>query len=196
MRSQEAELEEKAAGVLFVSGVKLLSQGEGKRALRRFERAAETYRERGLRRGVAECFREMGNVYAFYEEWDKAEECYLKAAELERASKNWAGLLENLFLLSYLQLDKNDLDRAFEYAVEAEKVSKKSGDKTGQFQVYRHMGRIYERKWDLKRARERLEKAIKIGERLGLPETREVAREIVWILEKEAETEIRRKNRR
>jgi len=105
-------------------------------------------------------------------------------------------LLENLFLLSYLQLDKNDLDRAFEYAVEAEKVSKKSGDKTGQFQVYRHMGRIYERKWDLKRARESLEKAIKIGERLGLPETREVAREIAWILEKEAEAEIRRKNRK
>jgi len=29
MRSQEAELEEKAAGVLFVSGVKVL-QGDGK----------------------------------------------------------------------------------------------------------------------------------------------------------------------
>jgi len=160
------------------------------------KRAAEIYHERGLRRGVAKCFREMGNVYAFYEEWGKAEECYLKAAELERELKNWAGLLENLFLLSNLLMDKNDLDKALEYALKAEKVSKKSRDKTGQFQVYKQVGRIYERKWDLKRARESFEKAIKIGERLGLPETREVAREIAWILEKEAEAEIRRKNRK
>lgn len=196
MSSSKIGLEENAARVLYLSGVKLLSQGEGERALKRFERASEIFTKKGLESDKARCYKQMGNVYSFYEEWNKAEECYQNAIELERKLKNWPSLLENLFLISNLLMDKNELDSALEYVREAEKISKKAKDKKKQFQAYKQMGQIYEREWNLKKALENFEKAIKIGEKIDLPETRTIAREIAWILQKEAEAEVRRKNKK
>ena len=196
MSSSKIGLEESAARILYLSGVKLLSQGEVERALKRFEKASEIFTEKGLKSEIAGCYRQMGNVYMFYEEWDKAEECYQNAIEFERKLKNWPSLLENLFLISNLLMDKNELDRALEYVKEAEKISKKAKDKKKQFQAHKQMGQIYEREWNLKKALENFEKAVKIGEKFDLPETRAIAREIAWILQKEAEAEVRRKNKK
>lgn len=193
MNSSKTGLKESAARVLYSSGVKLLSQGEVERAFKRFEKASEIFTEKGMKSEIAGCYRQMGNVYTFYEEWDKAEECYHNAIELEGRLKNWSSLLENLFLMSNLLMDKNDLGKALEYAREAEKISKKVKDKSKQFQTYKHMGQIYERLWDLKKALENFEKALKIGEKFDIPETENIAREIAWIQEKKVEAEMRKK---
>ncbi|MGQ9722963.1 MAG: tetratricopeptide repeat protein [Candidatus Jordarchaeum sp.] len=194
MSSSKAGLEESAAKILFLSGVKLLSQGEGERALRRFEKASEIFTEKGLKSEMARCYRQMGNVYTFYEEWDKAETCYKNAIELDRKLKDWPNLLENLFLLTNLLMDKNELNGALEYAQEAEKVSRKAKDKVKQFQSYKQIGQIYERLWNLKKALEYFEKAIKIGDKIDHPEIASLAREVAWILKKEVDAELRRRN--
>nr|MDO8081320.1 tetratricopeptide repeat protein [Candidatus Freyarchaeota archaeon] len=194
MDSQKTGLEESAAEILYLAGVRLLSEGNGEKALQRLEKASEIYTKKGLKPEIAKCYKQMGNVYTFYEEWDKAEKCYQKAVELEKELKNWPSLLENLFLVSNLLMDNNELDRSLEYAQEAEKISKKVGDERNQFQSYKQMGLIYERNLDLKKAKESFEKAIKIGEKLELPETGIIAREILWILQRKAETETGSKN--
>lgn len=196
MNSQKIGLEERAAEILYAAGVKLLSEGNGEKALQRFEKASEIYTNKGLKLKSAKCFKQMGNVYAFYEEWDKAEECYKKAIELEKELKNWPSLLENLFLISNLLMDKNELDRSLEYVEEAERISKKVGDERNQFQSHKQMGLIYERKGNLKKAKESFEKAIKIGEKFELPETGMITREILWILQREEDKEIKKQKKR
>lgn len=194
MDSQKMGLEENAAEILYLAGVRLLSEGKGEKALQRLEKASEIYTRKGLKPNIAKCYKQMGNVYAFYEEWDKAEACYQKAIELEKELKNWPSLLENLFLMSNLLMDNNELDRSLEYAREAEKFSKKVGDERNQFQSLKQMGLIYERKMDSKKAKESFEKALKIGEKLELQETEIIAREILGILQRKAEIEKRSKN--
>jgi tetratricopeptide (TPR) repeat protein len=196
MDSQNFGLDERAAQALYLAGVKLLSEGNGEEALQSFRKALEIYTKKGLKPEIANCYKQMGNVYTFYEEWDKAEEFYKKAIELDKELKNWPSLLENLFLVSNLLMDKNELDRSLEYAEEAERVSKKVGDERNQFQSYKQMGQIYERESDLKKAKESFEKAVKIGEKLELQETGIVVKEILWILQREAEAEIGSRNQK
>jgi tetratricopeptide (TPR) repeat protein len=187
---QEVGPEEKAAQILYLAGVRLLSEGNGKNALQRLEKASEIYTKKGLKTDAAKCYKQMGNVYAFHEEWEKAETCYKKAIELEKESKNWTSFIENLFLMSNLLMDKNELEKAIKYTQEAEKISKKAKDEKSQFQAYKQMGIIYERKGDLKKAKESFQKAIKTAEKLKLPETetRIAIQEILWIKQKETET--------
>ncbi|MEM2146562.1 MAG: tetratricopeptide repeat protein [Candidatus Jordarchaeaceae archaeon] len=189
MDSQEVGPEEKAAQILYLAGVRLLSEGDGRKALQRLEKASEIYTKKGSKTDVAKCYKQMGNVYAFHEEWEKAETCYKKAIELEKEAKNWSSFIENLFLMSNLMMDKNELEKAIKYAQEAEKISKKAKDEKSQFQAYKQMGLIYERKGDLEKAKESFQKATKIAEKLKLPETETgiIAQEILWILQKEKE---------
>lgn len=188
MDSQEVGPEEKAAQILYLAGVRLLSEGNGRGALQRLEKASEIYTKKGLKPDIAKCYKQMGNVYTFHEEWEKAETCYNKAIELEKELKNWPSLTENLFLMSNLLMDRNELEKALKYLKEAEKVSKKVKDESSQFQAYKQIGLIYERKENFKKAKENFQKAIKIGEKLKLPETGIIAQEILWIIQKEAET--------
>lgn len=194
MISPKVGLEESAARILFLSGVKLLAQGEFERALRRFEKASEMFTEKGLKSEMSMCFRQMGNIYTFYEEWEKAEQCYKNAIDLDEGLKDWPSLLENLFLLSNLLMDKNELNRALEYAQEAEKISRKAKDKVKQFQACKQIGQIYERIWNTKKALEYFRKAVKIGGKISHSETASITKEVEWILKKEMDAETRRKN--
>jgi tetratricopeptide (TPR) repeat protein len=177
MSSSKAGLEESAARILFLSGVKLLAQGEFERALRRFEKASEIFTGEGLKSEMSMCYRQMGIVYTFYEKWEKAEQCYKNAIDIDKKLRDWPNLLENLFLLSNLLMDKNELNKALEYALEAEKISRKAKDKVKQFQACKHIGQIYERRLNSKKAMEYFEKAIKIGNKIGHPETASITKE-------------------
>jgi len=86
-------------------------------------------------------------------------------------------------------MDKNELNKALEIAKEAEKISRKAKDETKQFQACKQMGQIYERLWNPKKALECFKRAVKIGDKIGHPETALITKEIEWVLEKEIDEE-------
>ncbi|MBS7249235.1 MAG: hypothetical protein KIH08_01380 [Candidatus Freyarchaeota archaeon] len=65
MSSSKAGLEESAARILFLSGVKLLLQGEFEGALRRFEKASEIFTGKGLKSEMSMCYRQNGKYLHF-----------------------------------------------------------------------------------------------------------------------------------
>lgn len=73
------DMSSREAMVLYQEGMKFSSRGEFEDALERFNRSAEISRENAFEYGIAHNYNEIGNVYTYKKEFNRARDYYQQA---------------------------------------------------------------------------------------------------------------------
>ncbi|WP_442923053.1 CHAT domain-containing protein [Microcoleus sp. A006_D1] len=163
-----------AAEKVFEEAKKLYQQGtvEALRsAIVKYEEALKLYREAGDRGGEANTLKNIGNVYYYLGEKQKALEYYNQSLPLSRAvgdAKREAATLNNIGIVYYYLGEKQ---KALEYYNQSLPLSRAVGDRSGEANTLINIGRVYSDLGEKQKALEYLGQSLllyrAVGDRSG-----------------------------
>jgi tetratricopeptide (TPR) repeat protein len=119
------------------------------------------------REGKAKILGELGVIFYYSGELEKALEYYEKALELEEELEIKEGIASILGNIGIVYSTRGELDKALEYYRKVLKLYEELGIKEGMAIAIGNIGTIYQIKGELDKALEYYEKALKLHEELG-----------------------------
>jgi tetratricopeptide (TPR) repeat protein len=128
--------------------------GTNDTAIKYLERAGELYLKNNDRYNYGKVLNNIGTVYQDLENFDKAENYFMKAIEVRKASGDNRGLSITLANIGQLMDTKGDHDKAIDYLTRAIGYAKKSGAVDVEMTIYEYLSDAYEGKEDYQKALE------------------------------------------
>jgi tetratricopeptide (TPR) repeat protein len=119
------------------------------------------------REGKAKILGELGVIFYYSGELEKALEYYEKALELEEELEIKEEITAILGNIGIVYSTRGELDKALEYLEKALKLDEELERKEGMAAVLGNIGIVYKTKGELDKALEYYEKALKLHEELG-----------------------------
>ena len=113
---------------------------------------------------------ELGVIFYYLGELDKASEYYEKALELDEGLGIKEGIAKDLGNIGVVYQTRGELDKALEYYEKALKLNEELGKKEGMASQLGNIGVVYQTRGELDKALEYYEKALKLNEELGKKE--------------------------
>lgn len=106
----------------------------------------------------------LGNLYADRQEFDRAEEYYLKALKLHESIHSKEGMARDSGNLGSLYLTHGRLEKAEEYLQNALELNESLGNNQGMALNFGNLGFLYQSRKDFTKAEENFQKALKLVE--------------------------------
>ena len=129
--------------------------------------ALELARKLNFKKGIANSYGSIGNIYLGQANYPKAFDYYLKALKLDEELKNKKRIAVRLGNIGLVYAAQSDYDKALDYYFKAEAIAEELGDKSGMSIHFGNIGNIYSYKSDYNKALNYYFKALKIAEELG-----------------------------
>ena len=153
----------------------LLSLGYLKLLKRELRRASSYLAKAHNLLGVSSSLKDLAIYYEYqgelcFEEkkFDEAETCYLKAIEIgKKIAPEGAIISQSYRLLAELELQREELEKALDYAEKSLRVSKAIGEKLEEGSAYKILGEIYSLKDEKEKSREASVKSLNLLEEIG-----------------------------
>jgi len=145
-------------------------RGELEKAEEHHKKALEIDREIGNRLGEAQGLGNLGLVHARRGELEKAEEYHKQALKIDREIGNRLGearQLGNLGAVYARRGGPGDLDKAEEDHKQALDIHREIGNRLGEANQLGNLGLVHARRGELAKARERLQQAQAIYQKIG-----------------------------
>ncbi len=111
--------------------------------------------------------RELGLLYRFVGDLDRAEQMFRRALEIEERFGQEEGMARNYGNLGAVYYGRGDLDEAEQMHRDALQINERLGRQEGMAGNYCNLGAVYATRGDLNRAEEMCRKALEISKRLG-----------------------------
>jgi len=121
----------------------------------------------GLARHASVWLTELGFLYHFIGDLERAERMFRKALEINEKLGRLEGMASEYGNLGVIYETRGDLDRAEQMHRKALETNEKLGRLEGMASDYGNLGLVYETRGELDRAEEMQRKALEINEKLG-----------------------------
>ncbi|MBS7250063.1 MAG: CHAT domain-containing protein, partial [Candidatus Freyarchaeota archaeon] len=167
MSSSELDLEK--ALFLYERGLDLVEREDWDGALLRFEKALDVFGRAGSEVEVSLCLKALGKIYGFLGRWDKAAEYVERDLEIQIWRKNGEEILSDINLLVTYLTRSHNYERVISHLEKVHSLFEKLGDKKSLTSIQMHLGQVYEKGGDQKKALKYYEGAFELGKNLDLP---------------------------
>ncbi len=153
--------------LLSLGYLKLL-KGELRRASSYLAKAHDLLGGSSSLKDLAICYEYQGELCFEEKKFDGAEACYLKAVEIgKKIAPEGAIISQSYRLLAELELEREELEKASDYAEKSLRVSKAIGEKLEEGLAYKILGEIYSLKDEREKSREASVKSLNLLEEIG-----------------------------
>lgn len=188
MSSSELELEKGL--FLYERGLDLVEQEDWNEALLRFEKALDVFGRVGSEVEVSLCLKALGKIYGFLGRWDKAAEYVERDLKIQIWRKNEEEILRDINLLVTYLTKSFNYERAISHLERVHSLFEKLGDKKNLANIQMHLGRVYEKGGEQKKALKYYESALELGKTLDLPYTLKLESKIKELASQKFEVQI------
>ncbi len=163
---QELDYELKAEAILKVGEI-LFRQGFYEMSLKYFEEALDFTSEKSLPKSQARAFNDVGLVNKIFGEFQKSEECFLKAIKIRTEILDDYGLADSLTNIGSLYSNEGDFEKAFLNCNTSVNIYTKLADKYGIGLSLNNLAVICMNMGDVEKGLYYLKKSLDIKSELG-----------------------------
>ena len=120
-----------------------------------------------FKKGTANAYNNVGNIYLRQADYPKALDCFLKALKIDEELNNKTGITKRLGNIGIVYRIQGDYAKALDYFFKALKMKEELGNKDGIAIQLCNIGNVYWNQADYPKAMDYYLKALKIDEELG-----------------------------
>lgn len=155
------------ASIAYSLGLIARNRGNAEQAFALFRQALQMYEQVEDKKGAAEVYTRLSDLYLAREQNDLAYDTLTKSLHLYQELDDLRGALHAYSNLAKISKVKNDLDEAAGYYAKSLEIYEKIRDQGGIAEMLKKLGEIHELRGDLEKALELFSRAINIDEKLN-----------------------------